>query len=102
MADSPDMLVARLLGTARRHAIDGTPDADAVAELQAISRIPSVLGRAAGSALGGWQHNPATHPWEPRIGALLEAAGADHEARDAEAAVVLARLSGQDGQCRHP
>lgn len=102
MADSPDMLVARLLGTARRHAIDGTPDAGAIAELQAITPVPSVLGRAAGSALGAWQHAPDTRPWEPRIGALLESAGADHDARDAEAAIVLARLRGQEGTCRHP
>lgn len=102
MADFVEMLTARLLGTARRHATENTPDDVAIAELHAITRIPSVLGRAAGVALGGWQHDPITHPWSPRIGALLEAAGADHAARDAEAAVVLARLSTQQGRARHP
>ncbi|GAA4123168.1 hypothetical protein GCM10022215_29550 [Nocardioides fonticola] len=102
MADSVEMLTARLLGTARRHAIDKTPDDVAIAELHAISRVPSVLGRAAGVALGGWQHDPITHPWSPRIGALLEAAGADLATRDTEAAVVLARLSAQEGRARHP
>lgn len=102
MADSPDMLVARLLGTARRHVIDDTPEPDAVAELLAITRVPSVLGQAAGCALGAWQHDPAIHPWEPRIGRLLEAAGADPTARDTEAAVVRERLAQQRGTCRHP
>jgi len=69
--------LARLNGTAHRLLEAGTPRAQAVSELRAITTDPSLLCEAATSALAGWLDNPIPGKLGRDVAALLVDAGAD-------------------------
>lgn len=68
-----------LTGCARRHALEDTRDAEAIAELRLIANgRPDLLAEAAGHALGGYLGAPGMcDPREVKAAALLVMAGAD-------------------------
>jgi len=92
MADPRNITIAQLHGTARRHSIDGTGTDTAVAELQAITTDPVLLGEAAGITWAEVQHAPEVYPFSQRALELLVAAGADRATAEAVASAVVERL----------
>lgn len=89
-AQQDRILVARLYGAAGRHANQGVPDDEAIAELRGITTRPDLLAQAAG------MFRASDHPW-PEWNAhavrLLLDAGADPELLDVVAAEVRVRLA---------
>lgn len=72
-------LEVALSGLARRHAMEGTTDPEAIAELRLLAQGRSdLLAEAAGMAIGGYLAAPGMNdPRTLRAGWLLVAAGAD-------------------------
>lgn len=82
--------MARLYGAAGRHANQGLPEQEAIAELHAITTRPDLLGQAAG------MFQASDDPWPERnrrAARLLLAAGADPDVAAASATRVRERLA---------
>lgn len=88
MSTVQQLTVARLNGTARRLTIAKADTDAAVAELQAISTSPTLLGTAAGAFMAGHRHDPHINPFDRRAADLLLAAGGDLQVAEVEAAAV--------------
>ncbi|GAW54798.1 hypothetical protein [Nocardioides sp. PD653] len=93
MADENDITLARLDGTARRHLDEHTPRDQAITALQAITSDPTLLGFAAGRALGAHRHNPVSSWQGAAVAELLIDAGADPDVTETRAAETAARLT---------
>lgn len=93
--EDPAITRARLDGTAHRLLRENADEATAVAELRALTTDATLLGTAAGTALGGWQCG--THDGD-RVAALLTAAGGDEDVRDRVAAETVQRVRGGMGK----
>lgn len=92
MARHRDPTVNLLERTARRLIAARTPRADAVREITAITDDPTVLGLAAGRALGRWEVIPLFHSLGQDVAALLIRAGADREVVERTAETTAHRL----------
>lgn len=92
MSTDEQLLNARLIGRARRLAIAKADTDAAVAELQAISTSPVLLGEAAGSYMAGHRFDATLYPFDRRAADLLLAAGGDLEAAERKAAEVARSL----------
>lgn len=90
---NPDrILVAKLTGTAGRHASRGTATDEAIAELKALAGgRADLLAQVAGTALGAAETSPHP-PWCRREAELCILAGADESLVPAIAAEVKAHL----------
>lgn len=95
MATTDHIKVAQLDGEARRLLREHADVDTCLADLHAITRDPTILGHAAGAALGSW------HRWQEgfsdgqdgdRVARMLTHAGADETIRDQVAAATKARL----------
>lgn len=94
--NNPDgIALARLDGTARRLLREKADRETCVAELHAISTDATILGTAAGTALGGWRCG--SHDGDP-VARMLTAAGADTDVRDEVAAATERRLRRDRGR----
>jgi hypothetical protein len=109
--DSERITLARLDGTATRHARD--PEVDTSAAVEELQQIATehqrgygprlrvdLLSKAAGSLIGSYRHNASAGWSAPRAARLLLLAGADEELakRHAdETAAALARSAGRGG-----
>lgn len=85
--------IARLDGTARRLLGAETPRETVIAEVQAISTDPQILGHAAGALLGSWNADPVG-AWQGRdVAELLIDAGGDRDVATDVANLVRERLT---------
>lgn len=102
MARPEDLITAQLDGAAR-NLLHRAADRDTcIAELHAITTDPTLLGHAAGRALGSWRRwqegSNSGHDGD-RVARMLTAAGADPAVLDQVAAETKARL---DVDARRP
>ena len=92
MATQRDLTITTIERTARRLISDHAATKEAVAELHLISRDPTLLGVAAGRALGRWEAIPLFNSLGQEIAALLLRAGADSETVRTTAEATARRL----------
>jgi hypothetical protein len=94
---NPDPIAtAQLNGAAHRLLRQQADRETCIHELHNITADPTLLGIAAGTALGAWQHWQAGNHIGydgDRVARMLEAAGADLSVRDQVAAEVVERVA---------
>lgn len=96
MATDEGLIVASLDGRARYLIRNRVDRETCLAEVRALTTDPRLLGLAAGTALGAWR---ATRSHDSdKVERLLTAAGGDAAVRDAQAVVVVERLTRDAGR----